>query len=106
VVFILLLSHGSHGSHSRALIRGQHRTACRCILKMDHHCPWFNACVGHFNHRYFYLFMLYIWLGCIYVCAVAYAPFTQRKELRNVTTATHSSAVQTLAPHVALSFLP
>jgi palmitoyltransferase len=56
---------------------------------MDHHCPWFNSCVGHFNHRFFYLFMLYIWLGCIYVCGVAYSPFNARKTLRKVSVPSH-----------------
>lgn len=27
---------------------------------------WLNNCVGHFNHRYFLSFCLYMTLGCIY----------------------------------------
>ena len=33
--------------------RTHHCSVCdRCVLKMDHHCPWINGCIGHFNHRY------------------------------------------------------
>ena len=41
--------------------------SCRCILKMDHHCPWINNCVGFHNHKYFYLFVFYAALGCVYI---------------------------------------
>lgn len=31
---------------------------------------WLNNCVGHFNHRYFFSFCLYMTLGCIY-CSIS-----------------------------------
>mmetsp|Transcript_94023 Transcript_94023/g.244890 ORF Transcript_94023/g.244890 Transcript_94023/m.244890 type:complete len:279 (-) Transcript_94023:46-882(-) len=48
--------------------RAHHCSICRrCVLKMDHHCPWINNCVGHGNYRYFCLFMLFLWLSCLFV---------------------------------------
>ena len=50
--------------------RTHHCSVCdTCFLKMDHHCPWLNGCVGHFNHRYFYLYMVYTVLGCLFLMA-------------------------------------
>ncbi|KAH0623833.1 hypothetical protein JD844_006987 [Phrynosoma platyrhinos] len=59
--------------------RTHHCSICnKCILKMDHHCrilpeairidlgSWLNNCVGHYNHRYFFSFMLFMTMGCIY----------------------------------------
>ncbi|EDW80961.2 uncharacterized protein Dwil_GK11281, partial [Drosophila willistoni] len=48
--------------------RTHHCSVCnRCILKMDHHCPWLNNCVGYGNHRYFFLYMLYTTVGCLFL---------------------------------------
>jgi hypothetical protein len=45
--------------------RTHHCSACgHCVLKMDHHCPWINNCVGFYNFKYFFLFVLYTSLTC------------------------------------------
>ncbi|XP_050531682.1 palmitoyltransferase ZDHHC6-like [Daktulosphaira vitifoliae] len=31
----------------------------RCVLKMDHHCPWLNTCVGFANYPYFITFIFF-----------------------------------------------
>eukprot|EP00668_Euglena_longa_P011306 GGOE01013700.1.p1 GENE.GGOE01013700.1~~GGOE01013700.1.p1 ORF type:complete len:320 (+),score=89.54 GGOE01013700.1:39-962(+) len=49
--------------------RTHHCNTCgHCILKMDHHCPWINGCIGHFNHRYFMNFLLHLALLCSFSC--------------------------------------
>ncbi len=42
-------------------------TLRRCVLKMDHHCPWMFNCIGHYNHRYFMSFVVFMWMGTCYV---------------------------------------
>ena len=37
-----------------------------CVLKREHHCMFAGYCVGHFNHRFFVLFLAWLWLGVLY----------------------------------------
>ena len=40
--------------------RTHHCSTCgRCVLKMDHHCPWMNNCIGLRNTKAFLLFNFY-----------------------------------------------
>nr|CAB3267898.1 probable palmitoyltransferase ZDHHC16 [Phallusia mammillata] len=56
--------------------RTHHCSVCKkCRLKMDHHCPWLNNCVGHFNHRYFICFCIFMLLGTTYVSISSWALF-------------------------------
>ncbi|XP_014369857.2 palmitoyltransferase ZDHHC16 [Papilio machaon] len=48
--------------------RTHHCSVCdRCILAMDHHCPWLNNCVGYYNARHFFLYMVYMVAGVSFV---------------------------------------
>merc|ERR1711916_11768 len=62
--------------------RAHHCHVCKtCVLKMDHHCPWIHNCVGFYNHRYFVLFLIYMWAGCAYVAFMSSAPFFETETL-------------------------
>ncbi|KAF8214993.1 DHHC palmitoyltransferase-domain-containing protein [Mycena galopus ATCC 62051] len=52
--------------------RAHHCSICgRCVLKMDHHCPWLGAkCIGHRTYPAFLHFILCITLLAIYIAAV------------------------------------
>ncbi|KAH3670935.1 hypothetical protein OGAPHI_000646 [Ogataea philodendri] len=40
--------------------RCHHCASCdMCVLKMDHHCPWFADCIGFKNHKLFIQFLIY-----------------------------------------------
>ncbi|XP_043497721.1 palmitoyltransferase ZDHHC6 isoform X1 [Polistes fuscatus] len=45
--------------------RSHHCRKCGlCVMKMDHHCPWINNCVGHHNHGHFTAFLASAVGGC------------------------------------------
>ncbi|CAK1603058.1 unnamed protein product [Parnassius mnemosyne] len=47
--------------------RAWHCDTCNvCILKRDHHCTFFACCIGYYNHRYFMLFTLDIFVAMLY----------------------------------------
>ena len=56
--------------------RSHHCRICgRCIVRMDHHCPWMNNCIGANNQKHFILFLIYTWLLSAYslsLCVIQY----------------------------------
>ena len=45
----------------------------RCIVKMDHYCPWTNNAIGVRNHKFFILFILYTFLLCAYALLILFS---------------------------------
>lgn len=61
----------------------------RCVMKMDHHCPWINNCCGHINHAYFTSFLLLAPLGCSHAAIIfimtMYTQLYERVSLKHTT---------------------
>ncbi|KAI9354760.1 DHHC palmitoyltransferase-domain-containing protein [Pilaira anomala] len=62
--------------------RTHHCRVCgTCVLKMDHHCPWVNGCVGVLNYRYYIQFLFYVTILGIWIFSTTLAAFIQFNSL-------------------------
>jgi hypothetical protein len=47
--------------HLHVPLRSKHCRKCeKCVLRRDHHCPFFGVCIGMDNHLYFMITFLFI----------------------------------------------
>ncbi|EEA08334.1 DHHC zinc finger domain-containing protein [Cryptosporidium muris RN66] len=48
--------------------RTHHCSECaRCVLNMDHHCPWINNCVGFYNRKFFIQLLIYAQFSLVFI---------------------------------------
>lgn len=64
--------------------RAHHCSSCKkCVLLMDHHCPWIHNCVGFFNRRYFFNFCFFTTCALYFVAISLFPYFLSLKQHYN-----------------------
>lgn len=72
-----------HQCHLIKPERCHHCSVCgTCVLKMDHHCPWFDTCVSFGNYKFFLLFLFYSAIHCTHMALTTRSHFGINTRLR------------------------
>lgn len=65
--------------------RTHHCKSCgKCVLRMDHHCPWTNNCIGYLNLPHFMRFLVWVMIATTYAFIYCIAKLLKVYEMRNL----------------------
>lgn len=65
----------------------------RCIKKFDHFCPWVGGPIGHSRYKFFFLFITYVAIYCIFITVTFGVAVSQRRSAsKNINNARHIPA--------------
>ncbi|KAF8195473.1 DHHC palmitoyltransferase-domain-containing protein [Pholiota molesta] len=88
--------------------RTHHCSICnRCVLKMDHHCPWIGAkCIGHRTYPAFVHFLCCITLLATYIAIIAARALWYAFKNPFLVHETNQTTLENVAPFMLLRHLP